>query len=72
MAMPKKPAKSEPDSPVEKLRKVISASGKTQEAFARDELGVSIRTLRGWLYGDRTITPLALKLIDCLIANPGK
>jgi DNA-binding transcriptional regulator YiaG len=55
-------------TPAAKLRAVIAASGKTQEAFARD-FGVSIRTLRGWLYGDRQPGQLARNFIDRLFAD---
>lgn len=55
-----------------KLRAIVEASGKTQEEFARDVLGVSIRTFRGWLYGERPVPPVVGKLIDCLKANPPK
>jgi DNA-binding transcriptional regulator YiaG len=66
VASPKrKPAHA---TPATKLRAVIDASGKTQEAFARD-FGVSIRTLRGWLYGDRTPGKLAINFIDRLYAD---
>lgn len=54
------------------LRTLVKASGKTQEEFARDVLGVSIRTFRGWLYGERPIPHVVGKLIDCLKTNPPK
>lgn len=60
-AMPKRKALTT----VDKLRAVIEASGKSQTKFA-ESIGVHVRTLRGWLYGNRAVPPMVVHFIDCL------
>jgi hypothetical protein len=50
---------------------VAESSGKTHAQIA-DEIGVALRTFRAWLYGERSPSRTALKLIERLFGKPKK
>lgn len=51
-----------------RLRKLAAAHSElTQPKFAREVLGVSVRTYHAWLYGERQPDGPAANLILCLV-----
>lgn len=55
------------DSPVDRLRSLIAASGLSHSAYARQVMRCDPRTIRRWLAGHRPMQP---RTIDWIAAQP--
>ena len=55
----------------EHLETLITSSGLTKSAYARDVMRCDPRTLRRWLSGERQMQPRTLAWIDAQIRSAG-